>query len=98
MLQLHARSCDQPKCPVPRCKELREMRRRQIDRQEDARRMNYKTMMMRQQVRLPFQRLACCPCKPECAPGAECIAVPQPTAALAYCLHADSPQTCSAAC
>ena len=47
MLQLHARGCQQPECPVPRCRELREMRRRQIQRQEDARRSNYMQMMVR---------------------------------------------------
>ena len=49
MLQLHARGCQQPECPVPRCRELRGMRRRQIQRQEDARRTNYMQMMVRQQ-------------------------------------------------
>ena len=30
LLQLHAKQCQETNCPVPRCRELREMRRRQV--------------------------------------------------------------------
>ena len=43
LLQLHAKqcTCSIGACPVPRCNELRELRRRQLARQEEARRTNY---------------------------------------------------------
>ncbi len=48
LLQVHAKQCQRSDCPVPRCKELREMRRRAVVRQEDQRRVAYKNM-----VRMP---------------------------------------------
>ena len=44
LLQLHAKGCQATECPVPRCRELREMRRRQIVRAEDQRRAGYQNM------------------------------------------------------
>ena len=32
LLQLHAKQCKEAACPVPRCRELRELRRRQVAR------------------------------------------------------------------
>ena len=49
LLQMHAKQCQAAECPVPRCRELREMRRRQIARQEDQRRVAYKGMLRAQQ-------------------------------------------------
>ena len=48
LLQLHAKQCQAADCPVPRCRELREMRRRQMSRQEDARRHAYQAMLRQQ--------------------------------------------------
>lgn len=48
LLQLHARGCQAVDCPVPRCRELREMRRRQIVRQEEQRRQGYQNMLRNQ--------------------------------------------------
>lgn len=45
LLQVHAKQCQRADCPVPRCKELREMRRRAVVRQEDQRRVAYKNMV-----------------------------------------------------
>lgn len=49
LLQLHAKQCQASDCPVPRCRELREMRRRQMSRQEDQRRHAYQAMLRQQQ-------------------------------------------------
>lgn len=48
LLQLHAKGCQATECPVPRCRELREMRRRQIARAEDQRRVGYQAMLRNQ--------------------------------------------------
>ncbi len=48
LLNLHAKSCTRSDCPVPRCRELKEMRRRQAARQEDQRRMAYQKMLRTQ--------------------------------------------------
>lgn len=48
LLQLHAKQCQSADCPVPRCRELREMRRRQMSRQEDQRRHAYQAMLRQQ--------------------------------------------------
>ena len=48
LLQLHAKQCQASDCPVPRCRELREMRRRQMSRQEDQRRHAYQAMLRQQ--------------------------------------------------
>jgi len=48
LLQLHAKQCQSSDCPVPRCRELREMRRRQMSRQEDQRRHAYQAMLRQQ--------------------------------------------------
>ena len=48
LLQLHAKGCQAVDCQVPRCRELREMRRRQIVRQEDQRRVGYQQMLRNQ--------------------------------------------------
>lgn len=48
LLQLHAKGCQAANCPVPRCRELREMRRRQIARAEDQRRVGYQQLLRNQ--------------------------------------------------
>ena len=48
LLSLHAKSCTKPDCPVPRCRELKEMRRRTAVRQEDQRRAAYQKMLRKQ--------------------------------------------------
>ena len=48
LLQLHAKQCQETSCPVPRCRELREMRRRQVARQEGQRRTAYQAMLRQQ--------------------------------------------------
>ena len=48
LLQLHAKGCQAADCPVPRCRELREMRRRQIVRQENQRRAGSQQMLRNQ--------------------------------------------------
>lgn len=48
LLQMHAKQCQESACPVPRCRELREMRRRQVARQEAQRRSGYQKMMRKQ--------------------------------------------------
>ena len=53
LLQLHAKQCTQADCPVPRCPELRLMKRRQMARQEEKRRQGY-AHMLRQQVFTPL--------------------------------------------
>ena len=50
LLQLHAKQCTVADCPVLRCRELRQMRRLQMARQEEKRRVAYKNML-RNQVR-----------------------------------------------
>ena len=57
LLQVHAKQCQRADCPVPRCKELREMRRRAVVRQEDQRRVAYKNMASALAVPSAF----CCP-------------------------------------
>ncbi|KAI8102200.1 hypothetical protein M9435_005806 [Picochlorum sp. BPE23] len=47
-LQLHAKMCTQSNCPVPRCAELRALRRQQVARQEEKRREAYRRMMEQQ--------------------------------------------------
>ena len=44
LLNLHAKSCTAAECPVPRCRELRDLRRRQALRQDKARRAAYQQM------------------------------------------------------
>lgn len=48
LLQVHAKQCQNNDCPVPRCRELREMRRRAVARQEDQRRVAYQAMLRNQ--------------------------------------------------
>lgn len=48
LLQVHAKQCQEASCPVPRCRELREMRRRQVARQEAQRRSGYQQMLRKQ--------------------------------------------------
>jgi len=48
LLNLHSKSCTRSDCPVPRCRELKELRRRQTARQEDKRRMAYAAMLRNQ--------------------------------------------------
>lgn len=48
LLQVHAKQCQNNDCPVPRCRELREMRRRAVVRQEDQRRVAYQAMLRAQ--------------------------------------------------
>lgn len=57
LLQVHAKQCQRADCPVPRCKELREMRRRAVVRQEDQRRVAYKNMVSASAMLSAF----CCP-------------------------------------
>lgn len=56
LLQLHAKQCQASDCPVPRCRELREMRRRQMSRQEDQRRHAYQAMLRQQQAQRQQQQ------------------------------------------
>jgi len=49
LLQAHAKVCTSTDCPVPRCRELRQLRRRQAARQEDKRRAAYRQMLVQQQ-------------------------------------------------
>lgn len=48
LLQTHSKLCTRADCPVPRCRELREIRRRQAARQEDKRRAAYRQMLEQQ--------------------------------------------------
>ncbi|KAG2482629.1 hypothetical protein HYH03_018437 [Edaphochlamys debaryana] len=48
LLNLHAKSCTRADCSVPRCKELKELRRRQTNRQEEKRRAAYAAMLRQQ--------------------------------------------------
>ncbi len=48
LLQLHAKQCNEVDCSVPRCKELRALRRKQVMRQDDQRRTAYKQMLRNQ--------------------------------------------------
>lgn len=45
LLNLHAKSCTTSDCPVPRCRELKELRRRQTAHIEQKRRAAYSNMM-----------------------------------------------------
>eukprot|EP00878_Enallax_costatus_P031506 GHUV01034456.1.p1 GENE.GHUV01034456.1~~GHUV01034456.1.p1 ORF type:complete len:308 (+),score=93.52 GHUV01034456.1:203-1126(+) len=45
LLNLHAKSCTTSDCPVPRCRELKELRRRQTAHIEQKRRAAYANMM-----------------------------------------------------
>jgi E1A/CREB-binding protein len=49
LLQAHSKMCIAAECPVPRCRELRALRRQQATRQEDQRRAAYRQMLMQQQ-------------------------------------------------
>jgi E1A/CREB-binding protein len=49
LLNLHAKSCTRADCPVPRCKEIKDVRRRQTMRQEEKRRVAYQAMLRNQQ-------------------------------------------------
>ena len=57
LLQLHSKQCNQADCPVPRCKELRMLKRRQLIRQEEKRRQGYANMLQAQ-VGRPCSRQA----------------------------------------
>ena len=48
LLQMHATHCTTANCQVPRCTQLRTIRRRQATRQEDKRRAAYRTMLRQQ--------------------------------------------------
>jgi hypothetical protein len=48
LLQMHATQCTVANCHVPRCMQLREMRRQQATRAEDKRRAAYRTMLRQQ--------------------------------------------------
>lgn len=52
LLQLHAKQCTVADCPVLRCRELRQMRRLQMARQEEKRRVAYKNMLRNQARRV----------------------------------------------
>ena len=56
LLNLHAKSCSRADCPVPRCRELKELRRRQTARQEEQRRKAYQNMLRQQMVAQQQQR------------------------------------------
>jgi E1A/CREB-binding protein len=45
LLQAHAKTCTAADCPVPRCRELRMLRRKQAARQDDMRRKRYRDML-----------------------------------------------------
>jgi len=49
LLNLHAKSCTRTDCPVPRCKEIKDLRRRQTARKEEQRRHQYQAMLRNQQ-------------------------------------------------
>ena len=49
LLQAHSKMCIAAECPVPRCRELRALRRQQAARQEDMRRAAYRKMLLAQQ-------------------------------------------------
>ncbi|RMZ56474.1 hypothetical protein APUTEX25_001321, partial [Auxenochlorella protothecoides] len=48
LLQVHAKQCTVTDCPVPRCRELRELSRSQAARREDQRRRAYRAMLTSQ--------------------------------------------------
>ena len=48
LLQMHAKQCSEEGCPVPRCRELREARRRTAARQDEQRRIAYQKMLRAQ--------------------------------------------------
>ncbi|GFH07343.1 uncharacterized protein HaLaN_02130, partial [Haematococcus lacustris] len=48
LLNLHAKSCSRSDCPVPRCRELKDLRRKQTARQEEQRRKAYQNMLRTQ--------------------------------------------------
>jgi E1A/CREB-binding protein len=48
LLQAHAKMCTAADCPVPRCRELRMLRRKQAARQDDLRRQKYRAMLREQ--------------------------------------------------
>ncbi|EFN56976.1 hypothetical protein CHLNCDRAFT_143570 [Chlorella variabilis] len=48
LLQMHATQCTVANCQVPRCTQLRAMRRQQATRAEDKRRAAYRTMLRQQ--------------------------------------------------
>lgn len=48
LLHLHAKSCTQLDCVVPRCRDLKLMWRKQAARQEDQRRAAYQKMLRNQ--------------------------------------------------
>lgn len=50
LLQAHSKMCIAAECPVPRCRELRALRRQQAARQEDQRRAAYRKMLIQQQA------------------------------------------------
>lgn len=50
LLQAHAKICTVSNCPVPRCQEMREMRRKQAARMDDQRRAAYRAMLQNQSV------------------------------------------------
>lgn len=60
LLQVHAKQCQNNDCPVPRCRELREMRRRAVARQEDQRRVAYQAMLRNQNGQVPVLLLCSC--------------------------------------
>ena len=55
LLQAHSKMCIETECPVPRCRELRMLRRKQAARQEDMRRAAYRQMLLQQQTSLGGQ-------------------------------------------
>lgn len=48
LLQVHAKQCVLTGCPVPRCRELRELSRNQAARREEQRRRAYRAMLVNQ--------------------------------------------------
>ena len=48
LLQIHAKGCRTPNCPVPRCRDLKEYRRRAAQVQEDRRRQAWMQMHRQQ--------------------------------------------------
>jgi E1A/CREB-binding protein len=51
LLQVHAKQCGELGCPVPRCRELREARRRQAAKADEQRRAAYQQLMRGQAAR-----------------------------------------------
>eukprot|EP00798_Chlamydomonas_sp_ICE-L_P023039 gene23039-30234_t len=57
LLNLHAKGCTRHDCPVPRCREIKELRRKQTARQEEKRRLAYQNMLRQQNAAQANEKL-----------------------------------------